>query len=158
MYATLLHQYQLVLSSRGALLDYCETILPEHLAGPIPSYNNDSMGSLMRHVANTYLGWLLNFLQQEQRPYFTEDNHKNLQAIRSMFEQVNLVVNNFLQQYKDDINVPLTLPREGETALILTPLELFTHVITHEYHHKGQLANMSRQLGYTPVDTDVIRD
>jgi len=158
MYTTLLHQYQLVLSSRGALLDYCETIRPEHLTQPIPSYNNDSMGTLMRHVANTYLGWLLNFLQQEQQPYFTEDNHKNLQAIRRMFEQVNLVVNNFLKQYKDDINVPLTLPREGETPLTLTPLELFTHVITHEYHHKGQLANMSRQLGYTPVDTDVIRD
>ncbi|SDE79191.1 Uncharacterized damage-inducible protein DinB (forms a four-helix bundle) [Mucilaginibacter pineti] len=158
MDTTLLHQYQLVLSSREALLNYCETIRPEHLAQPIPSYNNDSMGSLMRHVANTYLGWLLNFLQQEQHPYFTEDNHKNLPAIRSMFEQVNLVVNNFLQQYKDDLTAPLNLPREGETKLTLTPLELFTHVITHEYHHKGQLANMSRQLGYIPVDTDVIRD
>ena len=157
MDTTLLLQYQLVLSSRGALLDYCETIRPEHLAQPIPSHNNDSMGRLMRHVANTYLGWLLIFLQQEQRPYFTEDNHKNLHDIRSMFEQVNLVVNNFLLQYKDDINVPLNLPRDGETSLTLTPLELFTHVITHEYHHKGQLVNMSRQLGYIPVDTDVIR-
>ncbi|NOW98599.1 DinB family protein [Mucilaginibacter sp. SG564] len=158
MCATLLHQYQLVLSSRGALLNYCETIRPEHLAQAIPLYNNDCMGSLMRHEANTYLGWLFNFLQQEQRPYFTEDNHKNIQAIRGMFDEVNLMVTSFLQQYKDDINAPLTLPREGETVLTLTPLELFTHVITHEYHHKGQLANMSRQLGYIPVDTDVIRN
>ncbi|MEZ2336492.1 DinB family protein [Mucilaginibacter sp. RCC_168] len=158
MYAILSRQYQLVLSSRGVLLDFLETIRPEHLTQSIPSYNNDSIGSLMRHVANTYLGWLLNFLQQEQRPYFTEDNHKNLPAIRGMFEQVNLVVNDFLQQYKDDVNVPLILPREGETPLTLTPLELFTHAITHEYHHKGQLANMSRLLGYIPVDTDVIRD
>ncbi|WP_419699610.1 DinB family protein [Mucilaginibacter sp. NFX135] len=157
MYAILSRQYQLVLSSHGVLLDFLGTIHPEHLAQSIPSYNNDSMDSLMRHVANTYLGWLLNFLQQEQRPYFTEDNHKNLQAIRGMFEQVNQVVNDFLQQYKD-VNGPLILPREGETPLTLTPLELFTHVITHEYHHKGQLANMSRLLGYIPVDTDVIRD
>ncbi|MBB3969333.1 DinB family protein [Mucilaginibacter phyllosphaerae] len=158
MYTTLLHQYQLVLSARGALLNYCETIRPEHLAQPIPSFNNDSMGSLMRHVANTYLGWLLNFLQQEQRPYFTEDNHKNLQAIRSMFEQVNLVANDFLLHHKDDMTTPLSLPREGEEALSITPLQLFTHTITHEFHHKGQLAIMSRQLGYIPVDTDVIRD
>lgn len=116
------------------------------------------MGSLMRHVANTYLGWLVNFLQQEQRPYFTEDNHKNLAAIRSMFEQVNLVTNDFLLHHKDDITTPIILPREGEAALTLTPMELFTHVITHEFHHKGQLANMSRQLGYIPVDTDVIRN
>ncbi|MES2061172.1 MAG: DinB family protein [Bacteroidota bacterium] len=157
MNTTLLHQYQLVLSSRGALLNYCETISTEHLALPVPSFNNDSMGSQMRHVANTYLGWLLNFLQQDQRPYFNQANHKDLPAIRAMFEQVNLVVNDFLQRYKDDITIPLTLPREGDTALTLTPLELFMHVTTHEFHHKGQIVNMSRQLGYIPVDTDVIR-
>jgi uncharacterized damage-inducible protein DinB len=158
MYTTLLHQYQLVLSARGALLNYCETISKEHLARPVPSFNNDSMGSQMRHVANTYLGWLLNFLQPEQRPYFTGADHKDLPAIRAMFEQVNLVVNDFLQQYKDGINVPLTLPREDGTTSSLTPLELFTHVTTHEFHHKGQIVNMSRQLGYIPVDTDVLRD
>jgi uncharacterized damage-inducible protein DinB len=38
-----------------------------------------------------------------------------------------------------------------------SPLEVFTHVMTHEYHHKGQLLSLSRQLGYTPIDTDVIR-
>jgi uncharacterized damage-inducible protein DinB len=158
MYTMLLHQYQLVLSARGALLDYCETISTKHLAQPLPSFNNDSMGSQMRHVANTYLGWLVNFLQPEQRPYFTGANNKDLPAIRAMFEQVNLVMNDFLQQHKDDINTPLNLPREGDTPLTLTPLELFTHVTTHEFHHKGQIVNMSRQLGYIPVDTDVLRN
>ncbi|MNL32837.1 DinB family protein [compost metagenome] len=37
------------------------------------------------------------------------------------------------------------------------PLKLFTHVTTHEYHHKGQILSLSRHLGYTPVDTDIIR-
>jgi hypothetical protein len=109
MYTTLLHQYQLVLSARGALLNYCETISKEHLARPVPSFNNDSMGSQMRHVANTYLGWLLNFLQPEQRPYFTGADHKDLPAIRAMFEQVNLVVNDFLQQYKFLLFFSLTI-------------------------------------------------
>ncbi|MCB0640529.1 MAG: ATP-binding cassette domain-containing protein, partial [Phaeodactylibacter sp.] len=36
-------------------------------------------------------------------------------------------------------------------------LKLFTHVITHEFHHKGQVLSFSRHLGYTPVDTDVLR-
>jgi uncharacterized damage-inducible protein DinB len=157
MNTTLLHQYQLVISSRGALLDYCETISTAHLAQPVPSFNNDSMGSQMRHVANTYLGWLVNFLGAEQRPYFNESNNKDLPAVRGMFEQVNQVANNFLQRYKNDVTEPLSLPREGDSPLIITPLELFTHVITHEFHHKGQIVNMSRQLGYTPVDTDAIR-
>ncbi|MNY72090.1 DinB family protein [compost metagenome] len=37
------------------------------------------------------------------------------------------------------------------------PFKLFSHVITHEYHHKGQILSLSRHLGYTPVDTDIIR-
>jgi uncharacterized damage-inducible protein DinB len=35
--------------------------------------------------------------------------------------------------------------------------KLFTHTITHEFHHKGQILTLSRQLGYTPVDTDIMR-
>ena len=33
---------------------------------------------------------------------------------------------------------------------------LFTHVITHEFHHKGQLLTLSRILGYVPPDEDII--
>jgi uncharacterized damage-inducible protein DinB len=36
-----------------------------------------------------------------------------------------------------------------------TPLQLFTHVMTHEFHHKGQLLSMFRILGHVPPDTDV---
>ncbi len=43
------------------------------------------------------------------------------------------------------------------TAKNTTPFELFTHVITHEFHHKGQVLSLSRHLGYIPVDTDIIR-
>jgi uncharacterized damage-inducible protein DinB len=44
-----------------------------------------------------------------------------------------------------------------DIQLTVTALELLTHVTTHEYHHKGQVLTISRQLGYTPVDTDLIR-
>nr|WP_242021046.1 DinB family protein [Cytobacillus oceanisediminis] len=30
------------------------------------------------------------------------------------------------------------------------------HTVTHEYHHKGQIMAMSRQLGYEPPNTDVL--
>ena len=156
MYTTLLHQYQLLLGSREALLAYCEQISPEDLLKPVSTHNNDSMITLMLHSASTYLGWLHNFLGREQRPYFSVEEHSSLASVRQVFEQVNLVVNDFLQQHKDGIDVPIPLPRE-EGDILLTPLQLFTHVTTHEFHHKGQLLNMSRQLGYIPVDTDVIR-
>ncbi|MBR7794935.1 hypothetical protein GT022_02615 [Agaribacter marinus] len=39
----------------------------------------------------------------------------------------------------------------------LTPLWHFTHAATHEFHYKGQIVSMLRQLEYTSDDTDLIK-
>jgi uncharacterized damage-inducible protein DinB len=50
---------------------------------------------------------------------------------------------------------------EGEanpgSKIKLTALELITHVITHEFHHKGQVMTMARLSGFTPPDADILR-
>jgi uncharacterized damage-inducible protein DinB len=146
----------MVLSSREALFTYLETLNPQHLHQPLATYTSKSISNVMLHTADTYTAWLVNFAKQENRPYFSEGNYQDLQSIRSAYEQVNLVVNDFLHHFTDALDIPLTLSKNGGAELTLSPLQLFTHVITHEFHHKGQVLNMSRQLGYTPVDTDVI--
>ncbi|WP_423227985.1 DinB family protein [Sabulibacter ruber] len=30
-------------------------------------------------------------------------------------------------------------------------------MITHEFHHKGQIPSLGRHLGFVPDDTDVVR-
>lgn len=157
MYSTLIQQYRLVQSSREALLGYCERISPKHFSQKVASFNNESMAGMMAHVATTYVSWLANFAQQEQRPYFAAEEVNDLRAARVMFGEVDLIVDGFLQKFKDALAVPLVLPKRKGLELSLSPLMLFTHVVTHEFHHKGQIVNMSRQLGYTPVDTDIIR-
>ena len=156
-HSILLQQYRLVQSAREALLDYCGRINPEHFCQKVASFNNESIASMMAHVATTYVSWLVNFAQQEQRPYFAAEDCVDLRAARVMFNEVNLMVDSFLQKFEDALDAPLTLPKREGLELSLSPFMLFTHVITHEFHHKGQMVNMSRQLGYIPVDTDVIR-
>jgi uncharacterized damage-inducible protein DinB len=158
MHTLLLHQYQLVLGARGALLTYCEQLNANQLLQPIPGFNNSSIQSLMVHVANTYIYWLVNVGQQNQRPYFKETNIKDITALRQMFEQVDNAVNDFLMLFKDHMEIPADHKLTNkDVQLTLTPLQLFTHAFTHEFHHKGQILNMGRQLGYIPADTDVIR-
>jgi uncharacterized damage-inducible protein DinB len=36
------------------------------------------------------------------------------------------------------------------------PRWLFTQAVTHEFHHKGQIVTIARQLGYQPVETDLV--
>ncbi|MFD1258691.1 DinB family protein [Mucilaginibacter terrae] len=36
-------------------------------------------------------------------------------------------------------------------------LQIFTHTITNEFHHKGQILIIFRLLGQTPPGSDMIR-
>ncbi|MDN5284595.1 MAG: damage-inducible protein DinB [Mucilaginibacter sp.] len=158
MYLTLLKQYQFLLEARGALLDYCEKIKPGDLSKQVPVFNNNSINYLLVHNANVYIHWLAVIGMQNQHSYFDVSFIKEIKPLRMMYDQVNLITNNFLHQYKNQLGAPINFLLPGESInLTISPLQLFTHVITHEFHHKGQILTMSRLLGYTPVDTDIIR-
>ena len=156
MHTTLLHQYHLVLSARGALLDYCETITLDHLNTQLPTFNNQSIISQLVHTANCYIFWLANSAMQQQRAYIKEDS-SNIALMREAYQQVDLIMNDFLQNFKDALSKPMFITRPDGNNITCSPMDIFTQVITHEFHHKGQIVSISRQLGYTPVDTDVIR-
>ena len=155
MHNTLLHQYQFILVSRNALFDYCDGIDTDKLLTPLASFNNESMISQMTHVANCYIFWLSHYAMQEHHSFFKDEDQHDLNAVKQAFAQVDILMNEFLNRFSTVLDVPVTLPRKGD-MVTTTPLQVFTHVTTHEFHHKGQSVNMSRQLGYIPVDTDVI--
>jgi len=81
-----------------------------------------------------------------------------IKTVRKMFETVNSFMEEFIREYADIvyqsrvINIP-----DSKNKIEVSFLQVFTHVITHEFHHKGQVMSMGRLLGYTPPDADVIR-
>ena len=153
----LLDQYELVKGSRGALFAYCATTGEDFLK-PVPTFNNNSIRDLLVHIINTYIGWIDNFALDGSRVFHGNEDAQRLYQIKTIFDEVDLIVNDFLEKYSEDYQSPMTkyIARKDIT-LTLLPLQLFTHVITHEFHHKGQILIMSRILGYIPVDTDIIR-
>ena len=158
MTSLLLGQYALVKDARGALLDYCATLNPNDFTAPVPAFNNSSLRDLLVHVANVYQHWLGVVGQSQPRSYFDPATTPDVEAVRQQFQEVDELVISYCVYVDNQWQTAksYTVPtRPG--PLTLTPLALFTHVVTHEFHHKGQLLSMSRQLGYTPVDTDVIR-
>ncbi|HTD99848.1 MAG TPA: DinB family protein [Mucilaginibacter sp.] len=154
----LLSQYDSVKSSRQVLFGYCRNMGDTDLFKKVEAFNNSCIADLLLHSTNTYIHWLKNFGLDGTAPFYEIENIKSLTDIEDIYEKVNLLVDEFLQKYKDDYQQPLTKKTPvRKIEITLTPLLLFTHVITHEFHHKGQILTMSRLLGYIPVDTDVIR-
>jgi uncharacterized damage-inducible protein DinB len=150
-------QYELIKGARSALFAYCAAT-GEDLIKPVPTFNNNSIGDLLVHIANTYISWLDNFGLDGSRKFYGNVGVGALYQIKTIFDEIDLIVSDFLEKYKDSYQSSVTkhIARKDIT-LTISPLQLFTHVITHEFHHKGQILTMSRLLGYTPVDTDVIR-
>jgi uncharacterized damage-inducible protein DinB len=154
---TLKDQYGLIKDSREVVLEYCQSIKSEDLSKEIESFNKNSIMYMLLHIANTYLFWLKRFAGGEEFGYFKEENVKDIAGMRIAFEKVNKTVDAFLNKHTD-YNSPI----EGEIFwlkknMTFTVLQLVTHIFTHEFHHKGQLMTMTRILGYTPPDADIIR-
>jgi uncharacterized damage-inducible protein DinB len=150
-------QYKLIQEARAELLNFCSTIKPDDLSKAIADFNNSTIMSLLLHIPNTYLFWLKRFAGKQEFEYFDEKNIKDIAGVWKAFDEADKVVAAFLDSYpyhSTKIKGEIFWLKTDKTFSVL---ELFTHVTTHEFHHKGQIMSMTRMLGYTPIDADIIR-
>jgi uncharacterized damage-inducible protein DinB len=155
------YEYEWVRGTRGILLDFCEQIDPDDF-----TRKNDfawqSVRDALVHIADCYIAWLGSFVLLKTKKPITpkEELHKfNVNEVRLRFDQVDSIVNELFEQHGDQLNelMEREIPwREVPERLSITPGKLLMHTITHEFHHKGQIAAMLRQMGYEPPDTDVL--
>ncbi|WP_343696852.1 DinB family protein [Flavobacterium sp.] len=146
-------QYQYVKGSRNVLFEYCETISAEDFVNQNSSFGRGgSIRNLLVHIANTYEYWIANFALKKNRIYAEYENYKTIKEVKLLFE----IVDDFMEEFISQIDQIKDFEIQN-TQNTAKPLQLFSHVITHEYHHKGQILSLSRHLGYTPVDTDIMR-
>jgi uncharacterized damage-inducible protein DinB len=89
-------------------------------------------------------------------PYTDEYSISDIATIRQLFAEADILMMNFLDQFNDP-RLTVTNQVRSRKMVTVTALELFTHMVTHEFHHKGQVMTMCRLLGHVPPDTDAIR-
>lgn len=152
----LAEQYELVKGSRAIMIDFCAKLPAEDFL------RNENSGKSIRyllvHIANTYQKWLENFIQQKKYPFIETDAVTNVDDMKQFFDRIDIVTANFIGRYGENPEALIHGKEPGETELMgITPLKLFTHVITHEFHHKGQIMALARGFGYVPPDADIIR-
>ncbi|MBL7698978.1 MAG: DinB family protein [Chitinophagaceae bacterium] len=153
----LLKQYELVRESRSVLFDYCDTVKPEHFVQEVPGFGSGgSMRSLLTHVANSYQHWTAVHCFKESPVRITAETVSTVTESRDLYNRIDQLVYRLIESYKRNYDEEISGLTQGR-LFIASPFRVFLHVITHEYHHKGQILSISRHLGYIPVDTDVLR-
>jgi uncharacterized damage-inducible protein DinB len=152
----MLQQYQLVTEARRVIFDYCKTMSTEDFIREVENFGKGSIRSTQVHIVDTYIHWIGNFSLKKSLHYLNAKSITSVDQIQNEFSIVNEIMTEFMEKFtRMDINITNTIHNRGEVSS--TSLALFSHVITHEFHHKGQLASMGRILGYPPPDTDLVR-
>lgn len=137
------------------MLSFVETSIGDDLNTPLPVYDSKTIRDLLEHTAICYFHWLGYFALQQPARSLEDEGFITIPLIRGLYRQVDEVMAAFLEQFSDSLDMPITGVPDAWGPRSATPLQLFTHVVTHEFHHKGQILWMCRQLGYIPPDTDV---
>jgi len=157
LFSYVAEQYRLVQESRSILFDYCGTIAPDDFVKGNTSFGRGgSIRNLLVHIANVYEYWIGQQALHEALAITNYASNTTIADVIELFKQVDTRMQKFMQCFNtlDTKNIQYEL---NGVKTSTSPLKLFTHVITHEFHHKGQILSISRHIGYTPIDTDIIR-
>ncbi|MDQ3845350.1 MAG: damage-inducible protein DinB [Bacteroidota bacterium] len=150
------YQYALVKASRKVLLEYCKTLFYQDFIVEQSTFGRGSIRNLLVHIGNTYEFWIGRHCLHKDIQFTEYYSVKSAIEAEDFFDTIDVLVEAFINVYAENylMEKEITLT---DKVLLASPLKVFTHVITHEFHHKGQILSLSRQLGYVPVDTDIIR-
>ncbi|WP_221563241.1 DinB family protein [Alkalihalobacillus sp. TS-13] len=149
-------QYDWIQRTRETLFSYCETLSPADYGKELEIFGGDSICSLHAHVADCYRGWLGRRALGKSLPRLNAASVNNVEEMREVFRETDTLVHEFLNEFRGKWDQTIQVSFENGRKAEFTTLWLFTHTITHEFHHKGQIVKMGRHLGYIPPDTDLI--
>ena len=147
-------QYLLLQHSRKVLFGFLETTVGDaDLNRPLEVYMGKSIRDLLVHDASCYFHWLAYLALGQPRGSLFEGG-STMTELRAVYAQVDETMGLFLRHFAGQMDVPFKGVHDDGWRVTVTPLELFTHVTSHEFHHKGQIVLMARVLGHAPPDTD----
>src|SRR5215217_3990530 len=150
------YQYDFVKSSRHVLLGFCGEISEIDFVTENSSFGRGSIRNLLVHIGNTYEFWIGRHGLNLETDFTAYNTIKDALQAKDFFLTIDALVTRFIDVYSGKYLEDLVFVNSSQ-KITASPLKLFTHVITHEFHHKGQILSLSRHFGYTPIDTDIIR-
>jgi len=151
---SLLQFYDWAQHGYNVLFDHAATLSPEELHRELPGFGFPTVCLQLAHIAGAEQFWFSR-LRGDDSPDLDEDALKSVAAIRAAYGPVQERTREFIGSLSP---AELTAPRRidfGDGSGIMPPAGVLCHVLTHGYHHKGQVVAMCRLLGHPAPETDL---
>ena len=149
-------QYALARRCRSILFDFLRDVVGnDGLNRVFSEFGDKSIRHLLEHSAGCYFSWLGFHALGRPRASFAHGPCTTMEEVTNLYGRVDQLVAHFFERFGGSGDILIRTEHDPGEWISATPLELFSHTITHEFHHKGQIVWMTRLLGHVPRDTDL---
>jgi uncharacterized damage-inducible protein DinB len=155
---TVKQQYKWVKANRQVLFEFLEGIPFAKLHETVPGFGHGSIIGTHVHMLDCYRYWIGSFAAKENPSEFHDTPFEviaeaDVKKVRELFEKVDETVMQFLNDYEGRWSENVENDVEWmDTPMTAPSLFLISHAMTHEFHHRGQILSMARQLGHPSKD------
>jgi uncharacterized damage-inducible protein DinB len=121
----------------------------------ISGFGHPSIWKQLVHILTCEEGWVHD-LQNKPFPGWREEDCPTIEALVSTKKRIREATRSYVGSLTEQqLNTTLTLRPIDWGGELRSPAFILLHVITHAFHHKGQVVAMLRILGYPAPDTDL---
>jgi uncharacterized damage-inducible protein DinB len=130
-----------------------DALLRQSLAG----FGFPTVWRQLVHILTVEEGWVHDLQSKPFDGWFEEDC-PTIDALRAAKERIRDETRTYIANLSEaQLNATLPVRPEGWFGDLRSPAFILLHVITHTFHHKGQVVAMLRLLGHPAPDTDLQR-
>jgi uncharacterized damage-inducible protein DinB len=143
--------------SLGIVFDHLATVPPELWTKELDGFGQSTVRDQIAHILGAESRWIRRL---QLLPLETRDaaSLTSVEAVRNFQKDVKAATITYLDSISEaKLYSPLERYPETWIGPPRSPAYTLLHVITHGFHHKGQLVAMLRLLGHPAPDTDMQR-
>lgn len=142
-------------ASLGLVLDHVAKIPADDYSKELAGFGFPTLRQQVIHIFNCENTWVMALQKRSYVDRIAGDcpNVPEAKLLQEETRQRTLGYLSGLTEQQLNIPTELRFP-DGDTA-IHKPSFVLHHVLTHAFHHKGQIVAMCRLLGYPAPDTDL---
>ena len=124
---------------------------------PITGFGFPTIWKQLVHILEVEEAWICD-LQDKPWVHWRPQDCDTTRDLTEAKEQVRGATQTYLHTLTDtQLNTPLSQRPKAWAGPLKSPAFILHHIMTHAFHHKGQVVAMLRTRGYPAPDTDLQR-
>jgi len=137
------------------LIEHANTLTATEFVQELPGFGYSSVRDQLMHMLGAEERWVLR-LQNLPIEAWPAADYATVDPFRRARSRVMRATVAYLEALPEaDLNRPLSRRPAAWIGELRSPAFILHHVLTHAFHHKGQVVAMCRLLGHPAPDTDL---